>query len=85
MEGYVKTTWNDITAKKTERRDIVWGQYHGLHGLSYTDCDCPFCGIDLEVYQWSSGGGKRCDGCGAMITPQGAHRVLVANEVEIEL
>lgn len=71
----MKTTWNDIIKGKTECREIVWGSYHGLHGFSYTDCDCPFCGTDLEVYQWSAGGGKRCDECGAMITPQGAHKV----------
>lgn len=79
---FIKTTWNDITGRKTERRDVVWGRYHSFHGQSYTDCECPFCGTDLEVYQWSSGSGKRCDECGAMIAPSGAYRRI---ESDIEL
>jgi len=70
-----KTTWHDITAGNTERREVEWGRYCGELGRSTIDCDCPFCGIDLEVYQWSIHGGKRCDECGAMITPQGAYRI----------
>ena len=30
--------------------------------------DCPWCGKANRVYVWSlSGGGKRCEGCGAML------------------
>jgi hypothetical protein len=79
--GFLKTTWNDVTAglvdDTIERRQITLRRV-GLERPSSVIwyIECPFCNSDVKAYLWSlSGGGKRCDDCGAILgTGEGFRR-----------
>lgn len=62
-----KTTWEDFHKKGTVHKTYSYSRPYSEFAKSSIDIHCPFCEAVVTAYIWSlSGGGKRCDGCGAM-------------------
>ena len=69
-------TWSEIGENHRKQGNSItqrkYDCYHGSsrHGRSTMKIECPFCKEMNVAYLWSlSGGGKRCEGCGAMFGP----------------
>jgi transposase-like protein len=56
-------------SKQFERRDYKYKKKFAGWGKSYFTTDCPFCGTENKIYNWSlRGSGKRCVSCKSLFT-----------------
>lgn len=73
--------WGPINRSDNAARPWSGAYVARPNGRSFYDALCPFCGLRQDVSAWSvRGGGKRCEGCGAMFNGWGTCRPVEGRE-----